>query len=129
MEQPATIGIDRAKTVFQVHGVEAAGAAVVKRKLRRGQVLEFFAVTAEFEAAQKDDPLARRLATIPGVGTITASAIATTTPESATSARHGTTRRGSGSRRNRIRAGARTGWAGSRRRATDTCGGSSTLAR
>jgi len=34
------------------------------------------AVTTELEAAQKDDPLARRLATIPGVGTITASAIA-----------------------------------------------------
>ena len=38
-------------------------------------------VTTELEAAQKDDPLARRLATIPGVGTITASAIAATTPE------------------------------------------------
>ena len=35
--------IDLAKTVFQVHGVDAAGAAVVKRKLRRGQVLEVFA--------------------------------------------------------------------------------------
>ena len=43
MEQPTTIGIDLAKTVFQVHGVDAAGAAVVKRKLRRGQVLEVFA--------------------------------------------------------------------------------------
>lgn len=43
MEQPITIGIDLAKTVFQVHGVDAAGAAVVKRKLRRGQVLEVFA--------------------------------------------------------------------------------------
>ena len=46
MEQPTTIGIDLAKTVFQVHGVDAVGAAVVKRKLRRGQVrpaLEVFA--------------------------------------------------------------------------------------
>jgi len=43
MERPTTIGIDLAKTVFQVHGVDAAGAAVVKRKLRRGQVLEVFA--------------------------------------------------------------------------------------
>ena len=42
MEQPATIGIDLAKNVFQLHGVDAAGAAVLKRKLRRGQVLEFF---------------------------------------------------------------------------------------
>jgi len=37
-------------------------------------------VTARIEAAQKTDPLARRLATIPGVGAITASAIAATTP-------------------------------------------------
>ena len=42
MEQPTTIGIDLAKTVFQLHGVDAAGAAVLKRKLRRGQVLEVF---------------------------------------------------------------------------------------
>ena len=39
------------------------------------------AVTARIEAAQKTDPLARRLATIPGLGAITASAIAATTPE------------------------------------------------
>jgi len=38
-------------------------------------------VTSRSEAAQKTDPLARRLATIPGVGAITASAIAATTPE------------------------------------------------
>ena len=43
MERPAAIGIDPARTVFQVHGVDAAGAAVVKRKLRRGQVLAFLA--------------------------------------------------------------------------------------
>ena len=278
MEQPTTIGIDLAKTVFQVHGVDAAGAAVVKRKLRRGQVLEVFArldpclvgmeacagahywareltalghevrimppshvkpyvkrgktdaadaeaiceavtrrtmrfvpvksaerqaalldhktrdflvrqrtqlvntirahlsefgivvakgihnidgllaaagdlpeaarpavdllaeqlrqtqekieaVTTELEAAQKDDPLARRLATIPGVGTITASAIAATTPEvdNFRSARDyaawlGLTPQPHSS-------GARSGWAGSRRRVTDTSGGSSTLAR
>jgi len=41
MQQPTTIGIDLAKNVFQLHGVDAAGAAVVKRKLRRGQVLAF----------------------------------------------------------------------------------------
>ena len=38
-------------------------------------------LTARIEAAQKTDPLARRLATIPGIGAITASAIAATTPE------------------------------------------------
>ncbi|MFP4569797.1 IS110 family transposase, partial [Rhodosalinus sp.] len=43
MQQPTTIGIDLAKSVFQVHGVDADGAILVKRKLRRAQVLTFFA--------------------------------------------------------------------------------------
>jgi transposase len=40
--QVATIGLDLAKSVFQVHGVDAAGKIVVQRQLRRGQVIEFF---------------------------------------------------------------------------------------
>lgn len=43
MNAIATIGIDLAKNVFQIHGVDAAGSVVVRRKLRRGQVLAFFA--------------------------------------------------------------------------------------
>lgn len=42
MEQPTTIGIDLAKTVFQVHGVNQTGTAILKRKLRRNEVLDFF---------------------------------------------------------------------------------------
>jgi transposase len=37
-----TIGVDLAKLVFQVHGVDAAGTVVVRRQLRRRQVLPFF---------------------------------------------------------------------------------------
>jgi transposase len=37
-----TIGLDIAKSVFQVHGVDASGETVVRRQLRRGQVLRFF---------------------------------------------------------------------------------------
>jgi transposase len=37
-----TIGLDIAKNVFQVHGIEASGRAVIRRQLRRGQVLPFF---------------------------------------------------------------------------------------
>ena len=37
-----TIGVDLAKNVFQVHGVDSAGKVVVTRQLRRKQVLEFF---------------------------------------------------------------------------------------
>jgi hypothetical protein len=37
-----TIGIDLAKNVFQVHGVDATHKPVLKRQLRRRQVVEFF---------------------------------------------------------------------------------------
>lgn len=37
-----TIGIDLAKNVFQVHGVDQRGKAVLKKRLRRNQVLAFF---------------------------------------------------------------------------------------
>lgn len=39
----STIGLDLAKNVFQVHGVDTAGAVVVRKALRRAQVLPFFA--------------------------------------------------------------------------------------
>ena len=38
-----TIGVDLAKSVFQVHGVDEAGATVLQKRLRRKQVLAFFA--------------------------------------------------------------------------------------
>jgi transposase len=37
-----TIGLDIAKNVFQVHGIDAAEKVVVRKQLRRSQVLEFF---------------------------------------------------------------------------------------
>lgn len=37
------IGIDLAKQIFQVHGVDAQGGKVLARRLRRAQVLEYFA--------------------------------------------------------------------------------------
>ena len=37
-----TIGLDLAKNVFQVHGIDAAGEVVVRKALRRAQVLPFF---------------------------------------------------------------------------------------
>ena len=43
MKQVAVIGIDLAKNVFQVHGSDAAGHAVLTKKLSRGQMIEFFA--------------------------------------------------------------------------------------
>lgn len=41
--QAIRFGIDLAKSVFQVHGVDAAGDVVAQRQLKRGQLLKFFA--------------------------------------------------------------------------------------
>jgi transposase len=43
MEQITTIGLDLAKNVFQVHGVDAAGKVLVRKQLRRAEVVRFFA--------------------------------------------------------------------------------------
>ena len=40
--QITTIGLDIAENVFQVHGIDAAEKVVVRKQLRRRQVLEFF---------------------------------------------------------------------------------------
>src|SRR6185369_7026095 len=38
-----TIGLDIAKSVFQIHGVDADGAVVIRKRVSRAKVLEFFA--------------------------------------------------------------------------------------
>ena len=38
-----TIGIDLAKTIFQIHGVNDFGKVIIKKQLKRDQVLPFFA--------------------------------------------------------------------------------------
>ena len=43
MSEITTVGLDLAKNVFQLHGADASGRAVLRRKLRRGQVLEVLA--------------------------------------------------------------------------------------
>jgi len=43
MNQVSTVGLDLAKHIFQLHGADSAGAAVFRKKLRRGQVLAFLA--------------------------------------------------------------------------------------
>ena len=42
MQSISTIGLDIAKSVFQVHGVDAAGQVVLRRQLKRRHVLAFF---------------------------------------------------------------------------------------
>jgi len=41
MQSISTIGLDIAKSVFQVHGVDAAGQVVIRRQLRRRHLLGF----------------------------------------------------------------------------------------
>ena len=40
MQTITTIGFDIAKSVFQVHGVDAVGQVIVRRQLKRRQVIE-----------------------------------------------------------------------------------------
>src|SRR5438445_7752323 len=42
MQTVTTIGLDIAKSVFQVHGVDAGGEVLIRRQLKRRQVLAFF---------------------------------------------------------------------------------------
>jgi len=43
MNEVSTVGLDIAKKVFQVHAVDGAGAVVVRRSLRRAQLLAWCA--------------------------------------------------------------------------------------
>jgi transposase len=43
MGEVITIGLDIAKSVFQVHGIDGAGAVVICKRIGRSKVLEFFA--------------------------------------------------------------------------------------
>lgn len=43
MEKIATIGLDIAKSVFQVHGVDAGGEVIVRKRLSRARVIPYFA--------------------------------------------------------------------------------------
>ena len=46
MNNIATIGLDLAKRVFQVHGRDQNGQPVLRKQVRRGQVLKFFATVS-----------------------------------------------------------------------------------
>ena len=46
MAEITTIGLDLAKSVFQVHAVGADGMVMLRRQVRRSQMLEFFASLA-----------------------------------------------------------------------------------
>jgi transposase len=58
MSEIITVGLDLAKNVFQVHGADASGRAVLRKKLRRDQVLAFFSQLAALR--RRDGSLWRR---------------------------------------------------------------------
>ena len=66
MGEVSTIGLDLAKNVFQVHGADASGAVVLRKTLRRSQVLSFFeaqpACTVAMEACSSAHHWAREIA-------------------------------------------------------------------
>ena len=65
MGEVSTIGVDLAKSVFQVHGSDPAGAVLFRRKLRRHQVLAFFSsqppCTVAMEACSSSHYWAREI--------------------------------------------------------------------
>ena len=48
MKDITTIGLDTAKSVFQVHGVDTKGETILRRQLKRRQVLAFFAKLSRY---------------------------------------------------------------------------------
>lgn len=52
MGEVSTVGIDLAKSVFQVHGSDPSGAVVFRKKLRRDQVLAFFSTLPRWRRAR-----------------------------------------------------------------------------
>ena len=68
MVEVSTIGLDIAKSVFQVHGVDGNGAVVVRRQLRRAELLKFFGslshCTVGLEACATSHHWARQIAAL-----------------------------------------------------------------
>ena len=66
MSEVSMIGLDTAKTVFQLHGCDAAGEVKLVRRRKRAQVLSFFAkqprCTVALEACGASNHWAREIA-------------------------------------------------------------------
>ncbi len=43
MPTPSVVGVNTAKNVFQVHGVDSSGRVTLRKRLRRAQLSDFFA--------------------------------------------------------------------------------------
>ena len=59
MEKLIRVGMDTSKSVFVLHGVDAAEKVVLRKKLRRQQVIEFFGKLSRRRSAWR--PAAQRI--------------------------------------------------------------------
>ena len=77
MQSISTIGLDIAKSVFQVHGVDAAGQVVLRRQLKRRHVLAFFpaAMPGRYRGVRLIAPLVSRAAGVGAYGAIDAAGL------------------------------------------------------
>src|SRR5262249_44888141 len=87
MQAVTTIGLDIAKSIFQVHAVDAEGHVVFRRKVKRRCVVAFFQKVARTLKAQilefdrlimawhRSNEASKRLDEIPGVGPALATAL------------------------------------------------------
>jgi transposase len=85
MQTITTIGLDIAKSVFQVHGVDAEGNVVLRRQLKRRYVVAFFQklppclvgieACASAHHWSRELQASRRLDNIPGIGPVLATAL------------------------------------------------------
>ena len=92
MQSISTIGLDIAKSVFQVHGVDAAGQVVIRRQLRRRHVLAFFQklppCLVGIEACASSHHWSRRAAGVGAYGAIDASGLCEALRQAAEERRH-----------------------------------------
>ena len=71
-----TIGLDLAKTVFQVHGVDAGGITILRRKLVRADMIAFFTkqppcLVGALMLEQNDEwAVSRRYMTLETIGSV-----------------------------------------------------------
>jgi transposase len=83
MGEVSTIGLDIAKSVFQIHGIDVDGAVVIRKRITRGGRAAVDAICGDEvrraavwpDAASQPSEESRRLEEIPGVGPIVATAL------------------------------------------------------
>ena len=61
MERVTTIGLDIAKSTFQVHGLDASGEVLLRRRVTRARVVPFFEKVGRCWLEERPAPLRKSL--------------------------------------------------------------------